>query len=96
MKTPPYRRDDRRESAPMPVAHVSFRDAPSRRTYLVRLRKRMYADDLRPDYVTAWIRARFGPKLPITYVFGRDDAERAVDAALEVPGVTCKVEEAGT
>jgi hypothetical protein len=80
----------------MKVAHVRFRDAPSRRTYLVRLRKRMYAAGHSPDYVTKWIRARFGPRLPVTYVFGQDDAERADDAALELPGVSCKIEEDDT
>jgi hypothetical protein len=78
----------------MKVAQLRFRDAAVRRTYLDLLRERMYAAGYSPDYVTDWIRGRFDPKLHVAHVFGRDDADRAADVALEVRGVSCKMEDA--
>ena len=77
----------------MKVAHVSFRDDVARNLFLRRLKRRMRTDGLEPDYVSKWVRERFDPELDVIYVIGDEHAERCDDIAIDVSGVTCKIEE---
>lgn len=77
----------------MKVAHVSFRDDVARNSFLRRLKRRMRADGHPPDYVTKWVGERFDPELAVIYVIGDEHADRCDVVALDISGVTCKIEE---
>jgi hypothetical protein len=69
---------------------LHFQSATARRNYLAALRKRWLAVGYSKEYITDFLRATFDPKLSVFYVYGRDDADRAADVAIDVPGVSYK------
>lgn len=86
------RRDQAAKGSMKSVA-IRFRNAAARKAYLAALRRRWKEVGYSADYIDDWIRAVFDPKLPVAYVFGRDDADRAADVALDIPGVSYTFEE---
>jgi hypothetical protein len=78
------------------VATIRFKSAQARRDYLAALRTRLsdagYGDDQIDDMLGDHA---FPPKERIGYVYGRDDADRAVDVAAEVHGVTAELGRTG-
>lgn len=76
----------------MKIAIVRFATQDARRSYLDRLRKRMYATGYEPHQVTDIFRGASISKTLISFS-GTDDAERAADVATECRGVLCRVTE---
>ncbi len=81
-------RRDRAAKGGMKTVAIRFSDDAARRAYLSALRKRWREVGYSADYTDDWIHAVFDPKVPVAYVFGRDDADRAADVAIDVPGVS--------
>lgn len=72
----------------MKIASLQFSHPAAARAYKHALRERMYAAGYEPPQVTEWFRAWFPPKKLTAYIAGTADAERAIDVASEVRGVT--------
>lgn len=70
------------------VATIRFKNAAARRDYLAALRSRLQAAGYDADQADDMIAHAFPRGDLVGYVFGRDDAERALDVAGEVRGVT--------
>lgn len=77
------------------VATIRFASAARRRDYLLALRARLYAVGYDADQVDDMFKHSFPPKGLVGYVYGRDDADRAVDVAAEVRGVTADLGRTG-
>ena len=77
------------------VATIRFASTTSRRDYLLTLRARLYGVGYDADQVDDMFKHSFPPKGLVGYVYGRDDAERAVDVAAEVGGVTAELGRTG-
>lgn len=73
------------------VATIKFKNAASRRDYLAALRARLLGAGYDADHVDDMLGHAFPPKEKVGYVYGRDDAERAVDVAGEIPGVSAEL-----
>ena len=77
------------------MATIRFASAASRREYLDALRARLIDAGYDGDQIDDALGHAFPPKVLIGYVFGRDDAERAVDVASTVRGVTTELGRTG-
>lgn len=77
------------------VATIRFRAAANRRGYLLALRDRLRAAGYDDEQIDDTLAHAFPPRELVGYVYGRDDAERAVDVAAEVGGVTAELGRTG-
>ena len=74
------------------VATIRFKGATSRRAYLKALRARLYEADYSSDQVDDMFERAFHPQENVGHVYSsRADAERAVDVAAGVVGVTAEL-----
>lgn len=77
------------------VTTIRFRAAADRRGYLLALRERLRGAGYDADQIDDMFAHSFPPRELVGYVYGRDDAERAVDVAGEVGGVTADLGRTG-
>lgn len=77
------------------VATIRFKSAASRRDYIWALSARLAAAGYGEDQIVDMIRHSFPTGELVGHVYGRDDAERAVDVAGEVRGATAELGRSG-
>ena len=74
------------------VATIRFKSAASQRAYLKALRTRLYEANYSSDQVDAMFEHAFHPHENVGHVYSsRTDAERAVDVAAGIVGVTAEL-----